>query len=266
MSQKTGTPAAATSGGRRARAPSMKAREAAGLAEEEGAQLMTKERKAEEAKKRSELRQFKAAAAAAGLGKGVVWEALIPDRATPSGSSSNSGAVAVEGSAAGVQATWRKLSPAEILKQTEREGASEKEKTLRRDGGGKLKVEGRASCGKNDVAATKAVADSIQESAKKRKHEASKGKPTVRKAATVTRLGSFAGTSGPKAAKPGEDDSHGSDEEAENRKQQEHETAAKPAPETAGRGGGEPIAAGSCEFDNCSRKATHGVHDTARYW
>lgn len=60
--------------GRRARAPSRKAMEAAGKAEGEGAQWMTKEKREEQARLSEKLRRQRKAAAAAGLKAGEVLE------------------------------------------------------------------------------------------------------------------------------------------------------------------------------------------------
>ncbi|CBN75860.1 hypothetical protein Esi_0182_0062 [Ectocarpus siliculosus] len=71
------TEAEASGGGRRARAPSRRALEASGQLKGDGAQWMTREKKAEQARVNTELREKRKKSREAGLKVGVVLEAFV---------------------------------------------------------------------------------------------------------------------------------------------------------------------------------------------
>lgn len=145
--------------GRRARAPSLKALEAAGLAKQEGAQWMNKERKEMEMRKLREYKEQRKAAAAAGLGQGVVLEALtitVDDDAVGAGCAAAAGAGTAlragsgssgDGGSGGSRETWRKLTPAEIRQQAEQERAWREEAHLLQSQGGGGAAITRSECG-----------------------------------------------------------------------------------------------------------------------
>lgn len=76
---------------RRSRSLSLKAKEAAGQADVQGAQWMTKEKKQEEVRRIKELKERRRAAAAAGLKRGQVYE-VVAAGATAGGSVNNGAA------------------------------------------------------------------------------------------------------------------------------------------------------------------------------
>ncbi|CAM9460081.1 unnamed protein product [Scytosiphon promiscuus] len=116
--------AEAGGGGRRPRAPSRRALEASGRMTGTGAQWMTREKKAEEARMNAELREERKQYRAAGLKVGVVLEAFVPEAAAAGavGSGSVSGVgVGVGGGSAEtakeavmpiVDPGWHKVPPA----------------------------------------------------------------------------------------------------------------------------------------------------------
>lgn len=93
--------------GRRARAPSRKFLEASGKIVGESAQWMTREKKEEQARLSLKLKEQRKAAAAAGLKPGEVIEA-----ATAAGAGGDDS----RGENAPSNGSWRKLTPAEILR------------------------------------------------------------------------------------------------------------------------------------------------------
>lgn len=119
--------AEASGGGRRPRAPSRRALEASGQMKGEGAQWMTKEKRAEQARVMAELRDQRKRNRAAGLKIGVVAEVLM-ETAEPAAAaavtgtavSTDSGDVGGGGGAPVVEraepvlgdAAWQKVSPA----------------------------------------------------------------------------------------------------------------------------------------------------------
>lgn len=108
--EKARAEAAASGRGRRARAPSLKALEAAGLMEEEGAQMMTRARELEEREKTKERKELWKAAIAVGLRPGQVMEAFsIQGQSDASEDKCSVGAKD--------QGTWRPMGAAEILSE-----------------------------------------------------------------------------------------------------------------------------------------------------
>ncbi|CBN78587.1 expressed unknown protein [Ectocarpus siliculosus] len=129
--------AAASGGGRRPRAPSRRALEASGQLKHDGAQWMTRERKAEEARFKAELREQRRQYKAAGLKSGVVLEAFVAEAAgTGTAGDGVGGGVAGElgvGSATtkhGRDPAWQKVSPGILAASPEQEQATEQEETL----------------------------------------------------------------------------------------------------------------------------------------
>ena len=112
--------AEASGGGRRPRAPSRRALEASGRMKDEGAQWMTREKKAEQARAQKELREQRRQYRAAGLSVGVVVEAYVAS-GTAAATGAGDGAVGgggAEGGGVGLpdpahgEAGWQKVSPA----------------------------------------------------------------------------------------------------------------------------------------------------------
>eukprot|EP00752_Nemacystus_decipiens_P011254 g10002.t1 len=112
--------AEASGGGRRARAPSRRALEASGRMKDEGAQWMTREKKAEQARVKKELREQRRQYRAAGLSVGVVVEAYVAN-GTAAATGTGDGAVGGGGGEGGGvgwpgpahgEPGWRKVSPA----------------------------------------------------------------------------------------------------------------------------------------------------------
>ena len=111
---------AEASGGRRPRAPSRRALEASGRMKDEGAQWMSREKKAEQARAMKELREQRRQYRAAGLGVGVVVEAYVANEmaaATATGNGAVAGGGRGGGGAEALPAAqeepgWRKVSPA----------------------------------------------------------------------------------------------------------------------------------------------------------
>lgn len=103
----------ATPSSRRPRAQSLKAREAAGLAGDEGAQLMNKQMKKEMAKKKKVLKEQRKAAGVAGLRRGEVFE-LLTEIVVRDGDESPDRVLDVASPRAEKE-TWRKLTPDELL-------------------------------------------------------------------------------------------------------------------------------------------------------
>lgn len=118
--------AEAGGGGRRARAPSRRALEAAGRMTDQGAQWMTQEKKEEQARAAMELREQRKKYRAAGLKIGVVLEEFVvgrPEKAAAAATTAATGA-AISGAGGGGRergeggmdstpavAGWRKVSP-----------------------------------------------------------------------------------------------------------------------------------------------------------
>ncbi len=112
--------AEASGGGRRARAPSRRALEASGRMKGGGAQWMTREKKAEDARVKKELREQRRQYRAAGLNVGVVIEAFVaPGTGGVAGDGGGGGA----GGGGGGRGTgevrggpgWQKVSPALLV-------------------------------------------------------------------------------------------------------------------------------------------------------
>ncbi|CAN0138040.1 unnamed protein product [Ectocarpus sp. 6 AP-2014] len=129
--------AAASGGGRRPRAPSRRALEASGQLKHDGAQWMTRERKAEEARFKAELREQRRQYKAAGLKSGVVLEAFVAEAAgTGTVGDGVGGGVAGEigvGSATtkhGRDPAWQKVSPEMFAASPEQEQATKQEEAL----------------------------------------------------------------------------------------------------------------------------------------
>eukprot|EP00903_Cladosiphon_okamuranus_P007080 g6880.t1 len=115
--------AEASGGGRRPRAPSRRALEASGRMQDEGLQWMSREKKAEEARAKKELREQRRQYRAAGLSVGVVIEAYVAN-GTAAAAGTGGGAVGGGGNGAGGGAAltpthdesgWRKVSPALLI-------------------------------------------------------------------------------------------------------------------------------------------------------
>ncbi|CAM9872186.1 unnamed protein product [Ectocarpus sp. 12 AP-2014] len=129
--------AAARGGGRRPRAPSRRALEASGQLKHDGAQWMTRERKAEEARFKAELREQRRQYKAVGLKSGVVLEAFVAEAAgTGTVGDDGGNGVAGElgvGSAAtkhGRDPAWQKVSPKMLAASPEQEQATKQEDQL----------------------------------------------------------------------------------------------------------------------------------------
>ncbi|CBJ32965.1 conserved unknown protein [Ectocarpus siliculosus] len=121
----------ASGSGRRARVPSRKVLEASGKMADETAQWMTKEKKEEQARINKRFRAQRKAAAAAGLKIGEVIEATASPaaRAESEEEGLGSGGTSIRGGGLRVsKASWRKLTPTEILpaagKKPSAEGAA----------------------------------------------------------------------------------------------------------------------------------------------
>ncbi|CAM9138690.1 unnamed protein product [Ectocarpus sp. 13 AM-2016] len=129
--------AAASGGRRRPRAPSRRALEASGQLKHDGAQWMTRERKAEEARFKAELREQRRQYKAAGLKSGVVLEAFVAEAAgTGTVGDGVGNGVAGElgvGSAPtkhGRDPAWQKVSPKLLAASPEQEQATKQEEQL----------------------------------------------------------------------------------------------------------------------------------------
>ena len=115
----------ASGSGRRPRAPSRKLLEASGKLMCDSIQWMTKEKRAEEARFKQEMKEQRKAAAAAGLKFGHRMEALalsapVDARVEENGAVTNDGETANATAWTGIKAAatsafWRKLTPAETL-------------------------------------------------------------------------------------------------------------------------------------------------------
>lgn len=112
--------AEASGSGRRPRAPSRRALEASGRMKDEGAQWMTREKKAEQARAQKELREQRRQYRAAGLSVGVVVEAYVAN-GTAAATGTGDGTVGGGGSGGGGaglpdpahgEPGWQKVSPA----------------------------------------------------------------------------------------------------------------------------------------------------------
>lgn len=272
---------------RRARAPSLKALEAAGLVEEQGAQLMTKELKEVEQKKSRAQREWRAAAAAAGLGTGEAYEALVPMDigvgVNPSGKESTR--IRVAGSGLGTtegNATWRKLTAAEILQAAELRLTLDKNKRPDKigpptkqpacvDPGEKPPVTPgadadplRASLGNVSAeGAEKSTKGST--SAKKRKSESAKIKPGGAKfQAVVPKRSSVGASKQRKVAQDPEEDGqalgvNGIESQIAHESMEATSNLMQPVE-------AEGMITTRCQTEDCARRATFGVNGTVRYW
>lgn len=83
--------AEAAGSGKRARAPSRRALEASGRMKDQGAQWMTREKKAEETRVKTELREQRKQCKAAGLKFGVVLEAFVGETAGTAANGADAG-------------------------------------------------------------------------------------------------------------------------------------------------------------------------------
>ena len=108
--------AEASGGGRRPRAPSRRALEASGRMKSGGAQWMTREKKAEEARVKKELREQRRQYRAAGLSVGVVIEAFVAPATggVADGGGAGGGKDRETGEVRG-EPGWQKVSPALLV-------------------------------------------------------------------------------------------------------------------------------------------------------
>lgn len=256
--------AEASGSGRRARAPSRRFLEAAGMVKIEGAQWMTKEIKEAEAKRVKDLREQRKQYKAAGLRSGEVLEACSVT-ATNVGDALNGNS----GGRGGVEQTgaeglledkqqWRKITPEEILQQA----------------GGRHSLAraasnvGKATAGTQGKG-TVTPARTANESVNKRK-----GVPSITKQKTTT-SSRTAGVDSSRKPKRSRQSKHQDGKKG-------HGTHRAPAKQNgakqAARGlkGGEglegengeegTVLTTTCEFRSCRKPATFGVNGAVRYW
>ncbi|CAM9398586.1 unnamed protein product [Ectocarpus sp. 12 AP-2014] len=131
------TEAEASGLGRRPRAPSRRALEAAGRLKGTGAQWMSREKKAEDLRLKAELRQQRKQYQAAGLKSGVVLEMFVPaatgTEAAGDGIEERDGEVTGEGGATtprGSNPGWQKVSPEALsVPSSKQHGSGQTKKT-----------------------------------------------------------------------------------------------------------------------------------------
>lgn len=258
--------AEASGSGRRARAPSRRFLEAAGMVKNEGAQWMTKEIKEAEAKRVKDLREQRKQYKAAGLRSGEVLEACsVPATNVGDALNVNSGGRGgvekngAEGLLADKQ-QWRKITPAEILEQAG--GRHSLARTASNVGKATAGTQGKD---------TVTPARTASESVNKRK-----GVPSVTKHKTTTTTSSrTADVDSSRKPKRNRQSKHQDDKKG-------HGTQKAPAkqngPKQAARGleGGEGLEGENgeedtditttCEFRSCRKPATFGVNGAVRYW
>ena len=240
---------ATTSGsGRRARVPSRKALEASGKLKNEGIQWLTKEMREEEARRMRELRAQRKAAAAVGLKAGQVIEAATIDPTVGGGRAGDDGGRVRDGAKAeAVKMMWRKLSPSEIL-----EAAAGKSTTNVLDKpptGGRGQVTSRQGVsdngrrGDDTKAARKEVVWTPQDTAFPLDAKLRKESPEDQSAQT-TQTTYY----------------------ADGKESRESSIWASTGNYTRRVGAGKVSRMEVCQFEDCARKATFGVNNTARYW
>ncbi|CAN0049642.1 unnamed protein product [Pylaiella littoralis] len=286
-----------SSGGRRARAPSRKLLEASGKVADEGVQLLTKEKKQEEARLKMEMKEQRRAAKTAGLKLGEVIEAtaLPPSfSGEETGGSGSGGGASWDSDKSGAfnvtEATlpnlsWRKLSPAEILKAAQQQqqqkqqqkqeqqpavaeakhiGLSVKD-TETEEKGGAVATAARQQVTTGELA-TPATATTATEDgnklAKKRKGE---GSPASPEADTGSGKGAERGRPAKNAARAGKKDHkkrfRATPRAAKRQSPRIHGEVERPNKAKGGTARGKI----ACEFKNCSEPASYGVGDTVRY-
>ena len=203
---------------------------------DEGEQWMTKEKRAEQARRKRELKEQKKAAAAAGLQVGQVLETAalsLPRGANRSGGASGGGGRVTS------KVVWRKLTPAEILRVAGKQRASD---GAQLDNAKSASTTGVAAVSKSkqeESASTSAApaseADTRSQEQKKRVAEA--GGPATQQGSTAVEV---AHESRPKRG------TKDRDEGAEEREMR--------------------VTKATCEFENCPKKASFGVNGVVRYW
>lgn len=233
--------AIASGSGRRPRAPSLKALEASGFATGEGAQLMTKEMKEEEARKAKEFKELRRAMAAARRGSRKIPEGYSP-RGSDLGGSRGSGTVSA---AKGTQPS-QKMALEEALPQSRR---------------GRLAKTGvHVGLGGDKTADVAEVVDGVADDPLGPPSEgtpisssmpaAVKGRPATTKRGR---------------GKSEEDTGHGNGERVQRKK---HKVKQSTDGEVKRRRGGADnhSATRTCLSKDCSKLATHGVNNMERYW
>lgn len=246
------TEAEASGSGRRARAPSLKFLEAAGLVENEGAQWMTKEIKEAEAKRVKDLREQRKQYKAAGLKSGEVIEAYSAPTASAGGVVSvNSGGARGGIEQIGVKElpadkhNWRKVAPAEVLKQA---GGRQSLAWVALKAG-----KATASAQDRDMVTP---ARSANESVNKRKGAPSDGK------SSPTTSSRSADVKSSKTSKRSRQSKH-----QDGGKRRGGKRAASTVDVERGLNREEKtMITTTCEFQSCRKRATFGVNGAVRYW
>lgn len=232
--------AAASGSGRRPRAPSLKALEASGMATGEGAQLMTKEKKEEQARKLREYKEQRRAFAAARL------EAKKLLAGNLNGSVDKSqGFGAVEGRA--------EASPESKAKVDEKQQKLGKEKHAGNIGGASVKATDVAAgtSGVKKRAATELTGNLSEDGAVTGETlGTTQGQPTPSKRARASSMGNVGRGDGEKDHAKKQKSNESTDGKAKRRR----------------TGAGATAATISCLDENCSKVATHGINNTLRFW
>lgn len=237
---------------RRPRTKSRRALEAAGLSGNEGAQLMSKEMKADMARKQRELKEQHKAAEAAGLRRGEVIELLVEppansgDGNVPLGHGDNTVAA---GTTTG---TWKKLTPDELLR--ERELGKRVRNSMKRQ-------EAAEACGDNH--AEEVTLENIACATGWQGHPVSRKKRA--RVSSSEEYGVMV------------QDGSGYTKQSAGVKVQEqqlqrrcHEVKHGMMPAFYNSGSWyvahQPSSSTVCQFDGCTLRATFGVNSIARYW
>ena len=278
------------SGGRRARAPSRKLLEAVGRVADEGVQLLTKEKKEEEARLKMEMREQRRAAKTAGLRPGQVIEATaVPGSFSGGEAGSGSGAASWESDKSGAfsvgevlpsNLSWRKLSPAETLlaaQQQQKAAKEEAKQSLEPAGdtqaGMKIGPKTEGKRGGSGTVSPAAAADNGSNTSNKRK-EVAEASPasSPRSGATGADCGEAVKVH-KKRARPAK----GAAEVGSKRHGEQVNTALNAAKRRRSRelsegertskpSGGKASGKIACELDDCHEPASYGINDTVRYW
>lgn len=269
--------------GRRARAPSRKFLEAAGLGANEGAQWMTKEIKEAEAEKLRDLRKKRKQYKAAGLRSGEVLEACAAP-ATDVGSNESSKNANIGGDSIEPvdgqeilpgKNNWRKGTPAELLRQAARQRRAMVERSDQRLKGGLAiapsEVGGAAASEKVEYE----VVETVKVAVKRRKGAISDAKNGTNTMSTANNNNKSESDNTKKLKQcrqtkdreDGEKDGgHCSKLPKKGGGKQKARGRADGDGQDGSAGEGEDVYTTTCEYHGCSKTATFGVNGTVRYW
>lgn len=268
--------------GRRARAPSRKFLEAAGLGANEGAQWMTKEIKEAEAEKLRDLRKKRKHYKAAGLRSGEVLEACSAP-ATDVGSNESSKNANVSGGSiesVGGQGilpdknNCRKVTPAELLRQAARQRRAMVERSHQRLKGGLAIASsevGGAAAGKKGE---DEVVENVKKAVKRRKGAISDAKNGTNTMSTANNNNSESDNAEKlkqcRQTKDREESEKDGGHCSKPSKKGGDKQNARGRADGYGQDGsaveGEDVYTTTCEHHSCSKTATFGVNGTLRYW